>query len=943
MNRHTLRFLRAGVTALAATALVATGGSAEAASAPSNRRTVATLADSAPVKQPGPRSERAVRGVPVNPKQHVLTQPDGRKIVARRHGDSARNWWTSNGATIAKDKTGTWRYATALDAKGQPAAAGAPVSDAAPAPKAAKGLKPSRDAVAVPTNPVPQGASALTNVGSQKTVVILAQFSNRSSVGSTPAQWASSFFGSTNSVRAYYKVASYNKLDVAPAAETSGAADGVIGWVTLPMTHPNYGADVGASAQQVTAEAIKAANPYIDYLSYDTNGDGVISPNELHITVIAAGYEASYAGQDASCAPNLWAHQWSLSTPPTVDGVRVGGQGYTQFGESHCEKAYPGEAHRATIGVMAHEFGHDLGWPDLYDTDFSSEGVGDWSLMASGAWGTKPGSQTPGDAPILPDAWSKYVQGWINPTPITGTSTVAVGQAAIANSTYRLLDNPGGAEYNWRTGGTGEYFLVENRQPTGLDIALPGCGLLVYHVDETRRDNDNDGARLVDVEEADGNNGLDRPRYVGSAADPWHGVLGQTSFNSSSTPNSFTNAGASTPAAMTATGGCASTMNATLSAGPTGPSAGTFVPVAPARDLDTRTTTKVAANQAVDVQVTGRNGVPIVSQVDAVVLNVTAVQPTVSGYATVFPAGTTRPTASNLNFRSGVTATANLVIAKVGATGAVTIHNGSSGGTHYLADVVGYYLKAGAPAGSKYTPTSPRRILDTRTASALGAAQTRTLTVAGGTTGVPSNATGVVMNVTATNTTASSYLTVYPNGRSRPTASNLNWPSGTAAIANLVYTPVGTNGQVRLYNSAGSTHLLADVVGWFGPSGQFVYHPTAPKRIVDTRVPLGVPAKARLGAARTMTVDLTGGTTGIPDDAKAVVVNTTAANTTAGSYLTVWPAGNARPTASSLNWAAGQTVPNLVFTVVGSGGATSVYNSAGVTDVIMDLGGWYGL
>jgi hypothetical protein len=369
-------------------------------------------------------------------------------------------------------------------------------------------------------------------------------------------------------------------------------------------------------------------------------------------------------------------------------------------------------------------------------------------------------------------------------------------------------------------------------------------------------------------------------------------------------------------------------------------SAGTFQPVSPVRLLDTRAIAKIGANSTVDVQVTGRGGVPAVAGVDAVVVNVTAVKPTAGGYATVWPQGTSRPTTSNLNFRAGEWALANLVVVKVGATGAISVHNAANGATHYLVDVVGFYKKSGQSAGSKFTPQSPKRILDTRPGAPVAANAERLLTVRGGTTGVPVDATGVVMNVTAANTTAEGYLTVYPNGQSRPVTSNINWAGPTAAIPNLVYSRVGANGQVRIYNSAGTVDVLADVVGWFGPTGKFVYHPLAPKRVVDTRSGLGAPAR-QLRANETVKVDLASASTGVADTATAVVAQTTATRTTATSYLSVWP-GVGQPTGSSLNWTTGRTVSNLVSTQVGTGGVAGLYNNLGLTDVVMDVAGWYG-
>ncbi len=504
---------------------------------------------------------REVRGAPVDSTLSTLTQPDGTTFTAVQHGDAVSSWWTAKGATIARSAGGTWRFATGLDASGQPAPVGTAVSPAAAAPAAAVGLSPTEDAVASQTDPA---MPSLGFTGQQRTLVILAQFLDRASVGTTPAQWNARFFGATDSVRAFYRGASSGNLDLTPATETSGTAnDGVIGWVGLPINHPNYFNNIDSRAQDVTARAIKAADPYIDYASYDTNHNGVIEPVELHLTIIAAGYEGAYGGTSA-CTPNVWGHRWAVTSgAPVVDGTTVGSRGYTQFGESHCTTGNRSGAHQATIGIMAHEFGHDLGWPDLYDTDGTSEGVGEWSLMASGSWGTKASSRTPGDAPVLPDAWSRSVQGWVAPVEVTATANVSLPEVSTTDTVYRMLNDPNGPEYS--KSGTGEYFLVENRQNAGLDTALPGCGLLVYHVHEGRTGNDNDADRLVDVVEADGLEGLNQPANRGGAGDAWHGISSHRVLTSSTVPSTRLNvSGTSTTVRMTAKGACAPTMSATL-------------------------------------------------------------------------------------------------------------------------------------------------------------------------------------------------------------------------------------------------------------------------------------------------------------------------------------------------------------------------------------------
>jgi hypothetical protein len=249
---------------------------------------------------------------------------------------------------------------------------------------------------------------------------------------------------------------------------------------------------------------------------------------------------------------------------------------------------------------------------------------------------------------------------------------------------------------------------------------------------------------------------------------------------------------------------------------------GGFHPLAPSRILDTRDGTgghraPVGPAATVDVTVAGRGGVPA-SGVSAVVVNVTVTQPTLAGYLTVFPSGTARPVASNLNFVPGETVP-NLAVAKVGTGGKVSLYN-SVGTTHVVLDVVGWYDNDGRATGAHYIPLSPARILDTRVGTGglgepVGPATSVDVRVTGR-GGVPaSGVSAVVLNVTATNPSVGGYLTVFPTGTSPPLASNLNF-AAHETVPNLVVAKVGDDGKVSVYNNAGTTHVVFDVVGWYG-------------------------------------------------------------------------------------------------------------------------------
>jgi hypothetical protein len=211
-------------------------------------------------------------------------------------------------------------------------------------------------------------------------------------------------------------------------------------------------------------------------------------------------------------------------------------------------------------------------------------------------------------------------------------------------------------------------------------------------------------------------------------------------------------------------------------------------------------------------------------------------------------------------------------------------------------------------SGAAYTPLVPTRLLDTRTTGqTLGSGSSLNLTVTGS-DGVPSDVTAVALNLTVTDTKSSSYLSVYPTTGTRPSVSTLNWVAGET-VANSAIVPVGSGGQISLYNHTGRTDVVVDLDGYFAPeqpgSGAGAYVPLAPSRIADTRSGSGyADAGSTIGPGGSLTVQVTGNG-GVPAGAAAAILNVTATDTTASSYLTVFPEGVTQPTSSNLNWVPG--------------------------------------
>jgi hypothetical protein len=243
---------------------------------------------------------------------------------------------------------------------------------------------------------------------------------------------------------------------------------------------------------------------------------------------------------------------------------------------------------------------------------------------------------------------------------------------------------------------------------------------------------------------------------------------------------------------------------------------------------------------------------------------------------------------------------------------------------------------------SGFQPLTPQRVLDTRIGTGspalpLGPGSTRLLMVTG-TAGVPASGVGaVVLNLTGTQPTDETFITVWPSDEDRPLASNLNLQRDDTR-PNLVVVPVGGGGAISFFNNRGFTHLIADVVGWYPDGPGFT--PLTPGRLVDTREGTGAPM-APVAAGGAIDVQVAG-EAGIPaSGVGAVVLNVTGTQPTADTFLTAWPTGDARPLSSNLNLVPGQTAPNLVMVKVGDGGGVSLFNNLGSTHVVVDVLGWY--
>jgi immune inhibitor A len=312
-----------------------------------------------------------------------------------------------------------------------------------------------------------------------------------------------------NSLTSYYRELSDGVLNVTGEA---------IGYIRAPQPYSFYTAGqsgTGFNYPQNTPgllfDVLTSFCQTDSLQRFDVDGDGYVDG----IFLIHAGGGAE-AEPDPTKRPHMiWSHKWVLPTPFVNNGVKV--------------YAYSTEPEDGRVGVFAHEFGHVLGLPDLYDTTYRSRGIGNWCLMAGGSWGGG------GNRPVRMSCWCLSQLGWIVPNVVKKASVITMQPLeADKNACYRL----------WTRGKSGpEYFLIENRQKTGYDVALPGSGLAVWHIDETQSNNTNPLSYLVALVQADGKRDLEFNRNSGDSGDLFPGSNGITRLSNTTMPSTHSNIG----------------------------------------------------------------------------------------------------------------------------------------------------------------------------------------------------------------------------------------------------------------------------------------------------------------------------------------------------------------------------------------------------------------
>lgn len=402
--------------------------------------------------------------------------------------------------------------------------------------------------------------------GNLNGIVIMVDFSDKAgqiSVGT----YNTLMFGTkpnppTGSFKDYYSEISYGQLNISGQVN-----DGVTNWYRLPQPYSYYlGTCSGANGyncpypnnvQKMVEDAVSLVAPLINFGPFDNDNDGFVDA----VTVVHSGC----GGEWAPCGSgHIWSVQWTTSTAISTSSVNSLGNPI-QVSSFVTVPEFLSSPEDMTIGVIAHEFGHLLGLPDLYGS--SSYGLGQFSLMANGSWnGPLYNGYTNGSSPAHPDAWSKKKLGWVYPS-LPASGKISVPMVETNKSIIMSCPSTSGQEY----------FLTENRQQVGFDQFLPSSGLAIYHVDEAIANNNNPwypgcttctSHYKVAIEQADNYWDLEKNLNSGDQMDLYPGTLKNTTFNASSKPNSNNYAGQATGFSITNIGSSSVNMNVTLGVAP---------------------------------------------------------------------------------------------------------------------------------------------------------------------------------------------------------------------------------------------------------------------------------------------------------------------------------------------------------------------------------------
>ncbi len=486
--------------------------------------------------------------VPAYPKPVKFTQADGTTVTLIMRGDENSKWaQTTDGYTLLYNAKGEFEYAV-IDSKGDAIPSGVKASDVARRKSnevallqnTQKGIGFSESQVGlikqIKQIRAKQNAQqrAFPTTGARKLICILMGFKDKaftktqSDINNLFNQVGYSAGGATGSVKDYYNENSWNQFNLTVT---------VAGPYTAANNLSYYGSNDASGndmyPRELVTEGVNAADASVNFADFDNDGDGAVDG----VYVLFAGY-----GEEAGAAANcIWSHAWNIPTV-TKDGKTIS--------KYSCSPELMGSSGTTLtgIGVICHEFGHVLGAPDYYDTNYGTggqfDGTGKWDMMAAGSWNNN------GLTPAHHNAYTKVkVYGWATATVLSAATSVTVNPV-IGNQSF----------YQINSATSGEYWIIENRQQTGFDAYLPGHGLMVYHVNSGIASAGNAinatyPQKMYPVcASATSNPGSTAATYgtINGGGCPFPGTGAKTSFTDATTPNMKSWAAANTAKPITA-------------------------------------------------------------------------------------------------------------------------------------------------------------------------------------------------------------------------------------------------------------------------------------------------------------------------------------------------------------------------------------------------------
>lgn len=466
--------------------------------------------------------------VPASPEVFYHAQPDGSVVAYRLVGDEYFHYTAT-----------TDGYALTLTADGKMLYEGTSILAHNPAERQASELQVLATLPIGKDEPAParerrritqqqQAGGGFPVTGNPKALVLLVGFKDlpfaqtREDFDNLLNQSGYNYNGATGSCRDYFIASSDSAF--APQFD-------VYGPYTASQNMEYYGAPEGKRHDVRAAELIieacqKAEADGVDFSQYDTNGDYTLD----NVFVYYAGHNEAEGADDNT----IWPHQSNLSGY----GVRVGGLRLATYA---CTSEYSGASgtRRATIGTFCHEFGHVLGLPDFYDTNYNYYSVGTWDIMCSGSYNNS------GNTPPVYTSYERFFLGWLKPEQLTEKGEYFLEPLETSNKAYLITASNVGHNLIGNSPSPSEFFMLEYRQNVGWDEptnSLPGTGMLVWHIDyslmawnnnaaNSPADEDNPKIMRMHLEEANGITWISRSNgESGRASDPYPGTMNVTVF-----------------------------------------------------------------------------------------------------------------------------------------------------------------------------------------------------------------------------------------------------------------------------------------------------------------------------------------------------------------------------------------------------------------------------